>query len=527
MEKNALYQKIREVSQTIFSYCVARTSSQQDAEDLSQDILAEIIRSAPNLRDDHAFYAFMWSVAGNVWKQWCRKKHQRKECSLPEEFPCADADPLGALEADEDIFLLRREMSFLSHKYRCAAVLYYLEGKPCTEIANVLSLSESMVKYLLFKARKILKEGMEMVRNYGEQSYHPKQLTLMYMGEGPNHFSDQINSSQIRQNIVWSCYNDSLTEEQIALQIGISLPYIESDIQKLTEMELLQKNGNRYSTNIILVSDTCKEEISKEISPLQEALAQSLYENLLEREDAVRSIGFYGSEMSRNTYLWQMACIVLATAFERFQERTVASPQKLPLTAFEEHALIWGEESYTGGFNICSIDSHDGLDGAHIQFMDWVSKSKGHHMDFYGKIWISRLYTRLARGLLPQQNEYEQELIADLVRKGYVIQDGTKLRVTVPVYTSKEFEKLLDVLRPVIDNVGGYFKPIVAVLERVLREHAPIHLKKQIRPIACMQLFESAVYAPVSLLCYNGWLSTDWDAAGTNEMPTTYIVLAD
>ena len=69
-----LQEKIAEVSKTIFSYCMAKTPTREEAEDLSQDILLELIRSAEKIRDDRAFYAFMWGVAGNVYQQWYRTK---------------------------------------------------------------------------------------------------------------------------------------------------------------------------------------------------------------------------------------------------------------------------------------------------------------------------------------------------------------------------------------------------------------------------------------------------------------------
>lgn len=77
MDENWLHEKIDEISRTIYSYCRAKTPSQQDAEDLSQDILLELMKSVDNIRNDKAFYAFMWGVAGNVYKQWCRKKQKK------------------------------------------------------------------------------------------------------------------------------------------------------------------------------------------------------------------------------------------------------------------------------------------------------------------------------------------------------------------------------------------------------------------------------------------------------------------
>ena len=90
MTETELHEKITEVSRTIFSYCMAKTPTREEAEDLSQDILLALLRSAENIRDDRAFYAFMWGVAGNVYKQWYRKKLQNNTCELTDDIPAED-----------------------------------------------------------------------------------------------------------------------------------------------------------------------------------------------------------------------------------------------------------------------------------------------------------------------------------------------------------------------------------------------------------------------------------------------------
>ena len=86
MEKQELDTKIADAAKTILSYCTARTPNAFDAEDLAQDIILEIYKSADNIRDANAFYGFMWAVAGNVYKQWCKKRARSKECELTENL---------------------------------------------------------------------------------------------------------------------------------------------------------------------------------------------------------------------------------------------------------------------------------------------------------------------------------------------------------------------------------------------------------------------------------------------------------
>ena len=71
-----------------------------------------------------------------------------------------------------------------------------------------------------------------MERNLGELSYNPKTLIAMYSGQGPNQFW-QFMQSKIRQNIVNACYNDALTVQQISLETGIPLPYLDDEIKAL------------------------------------------------------------------------------------------------------------------------------------------------------------------------------------------------------------------------------------------------------------------------------------------------------
>ena len=106
MEKQDLDLKITEAARVIRSYCIARTSSQMEAEDLAQDIILEIYKSAANIRSSEAFYGFMWSVAGNVYRQWAKRKARRKECELVESaceqvWPEDAPEDVGETESDE------------------------------------------------------------------------------------------------------------------------------------------------------------------------------------------------------------------------------------------------------------------------------------------------------------------------------------------------------------------------------------------------------------------------------------------
>lgn len=523
MNEMQLNEKIGEVSKTIFSYSMARTRSREEAEDLSQEILLELVKSAGNIRDDKAFYGFIWALAGNVYKQWLRKKHKAEtlelaENVLTEDLPNQEQDP------SEDFILLRRELTLLCEKYRKATVLYYVEEKSCFEIARILSISESMVKYLLFKSRKVLKEGMNMERTLGVLSYNPKNLIPLYSGEGPNNFH-AFMKSKIRQNVLSACYNDALTEQQISLETGVPLPYLEEEISALLEKKILLKEGKRYKANVIVIDTRCGKEIAEKAALYHEKIAKAMETFIDEHLEAFKAIGFRGCDFSENTLRWQLAALIFRViTFGDFEKEQTAA--RAPITAWGERAYLWCKEENEENVLDKYIFSYSGMkdrQGASLFFFDCRTGGKGDHHDFYGNERFINILCDVARGNTAHFGEYDLEAVAEMVKKGYVIKKDGCLVTTLPVFNGKQYEKALLLAEEFVRT------ELVVLLEElkegtlhILMEHTPAHLQEQVPAIAKMDTFEHSVCAPGKLLMAHRYLQTTYHPL---EMPTTFIVL--
>jgi len=103
----------------LFSYCRARTGSKEEAEDLSQDIILELLKTRENLRDDKAFYGFMWAVAGNVYKNWCKKR--AKNTALGGANCDCDMEKVHSIWNAVDGNLLAQNILFACYNDRCNA----------------------------------------------------------------------------------------------------------------------------------------------------------------------------------------------------------------------------------------------------------------------------------------------------------------------------------------------------------------------------------------------------------------------
>ena len=516
MNEIAYQEKIAEVSKTIYSYCLSKTSTREDAEDLSQDILLELTKSVKNIRNENAFYAFMWGVAGNVYKQWYRKKLKNNTCELSEDIPSEDQ---LSEDDSERLYLLRRELTLLSEKYRKATILYYIEGRSCSEISDLLAISESMVKYLLFKSRKILKEGMNMERNLGELSYNPKTLIPMYSGQGPNQFW-QFMQSKIKQNIVCACYNDSLTVQQISLETGIPLPYLDDEIKEMTEKKILVHDGRRYSANVVIINRECTEEICRKVSGKYDAIAKLIIEFVDSCMEEYVKLGFYGADFSENTLRWQLSTIMWRM-IRGYAFKNVGNSEK---TGWGEHADIWLKEDSgdmtAPTFNYCTVESKR---GDTVWFFDYLPALKGDHYDFYGNRRKIDLLCDIADGNADNLNEYDLETIAEMVRDGYVISENGGFRVAMPIYSKAQYSELMAKAEQFMKNrMGELIETIDNVSEHVIGEHTPSRLKESVARISGQDRFYHTVCAPAKKMLDMKYLSTSYDPL---EMPTTYIVL--
>ncbi len=523
MNKDELDLKVTQIAKSILSYCITRTSNQFDAEDLAQDIIVEIYKSAPNLKDDNAFYGFMWAVAGNVYKQWCKTKAKASFCELDESVNLTEPDEFDIDDNSSDISLLRRELTLLSEKYRKAVILYYIKNKSCREISESLSVSESMVKYLLFKSRQILKEGMNMERNYGQQSYNPKGLKLLFWGNNTNRYTN-LCDSKISQNILFACYNDKLTEEQISLEIGVALPYMEDKLRELCEYGLIKTDGKKYYTNITIFTNDFANEVSIKTSPFRKSAADLLVKAVEENESRIRTIGFRGYDMNKNSLAW----LIVSHSLFRAVIEEVENRVKLNFSEdkFGCNCYVWGVEeserkSALSPF-LFGITRTQNNNGDKIEFMDFPINGEIMHEYCFSRQNVTNIILDIANDNTENFSQNDMTVIAEIIKKGYVVSDASGLRVNLPVFTKEQLDLFNEILEPTVQELADNSIILIDTIAKILKNHIPVHLKSIVKDMAYFRLLEDAVAATIAELTERRFL-LPYSADAIH--PTNYIVL--
>ncbi len=268
----------------IFYFCLKKTGNHYEAEDLTQDIALQIITSLHSGTIPTSFSGWVWQIARNRYSVWAKAKHNRNESVTDSDISDYEIEDksknmLDEMICAEQMALLRRELAFIKRDYRNIVITYYTESKNVSEIAESLSLSVNTVKSRLLRAREILKEGMNMAREFGKLSYNPENIAFVMNGMiGKSGEPWNYISRLLCKNILLAAYRFPSTAEELAMEVGVALPYMEEELSELVEATLMKKNGNKYETNIFIVSKEAQNKIYAHLRSITPELTKAVIE---------------------------------------------------------------------------------------------------------------------------------------------------------------------------------------------------------------------------------------------------------
>ena len=296
---------ISENMRTLYLWSLHKTSDPYKAEDLCSDIILAVLKSAPNLKCDDAFFGFVWKVAANTYKHYLRKNSGHISAELDEEIPDGSDFEDDLCEKEQEN-ILRRELAFLSEKYRLCTVAYYYERMPIKDIAEKYGLTAQTVKFNLFQSRKILKEGIAMERQFGEKSFNPQPFKFMAISMGDNN-DEFINLFQrkIPGQILLSAYQEPQTIEQLSVELGVASVYLEDEVRTLEKYGFIVKRGEKkYQTNLLIFSKEYFDEMFGMLDKKYSAELRRILDSVRAKLPELRRIGFAGCDLSDDLLLW-------------------------------------------------------------------------------------------------------------------------------------------------------------------------------------------------------------------------------
>lgn len=164
-DKNQFIALIRENSGIIYKICNSYCHNKDDREDLAQEIIYQLWKSAGSFNNNYKFSTWMYRVALNVAiSHYRRQQKDASVAAMGSELKNIEA-PSEETEKEENLKRLEQFISELKELDR-ALMLLYLESKSYTEIAEILGISETNVATKISRIREKLKNRFHTLNNH-------------------------------------------------------------------------------------------------------------------------------------------------------------------------------------------------------------------------------------------------------------------------------------------------------------------------------------------------------------------------
>jgi RNA polymerase sigma-70 factor, ECF subfamily len=151
---------VQRYERQIYNFVYRMMGNADDAYDLTQDCFVRAYKNLGNTTPDLNISAWLHRIASNAcldvlrrrqrirWLPWDPIKHDHML-----EAHASD-DPMRTSEARETSHAVQGVLDQMSPRNRLALVLREYEGLSCEEIGDVMGLSRSAVKSILFRGRE-------------------------------------------------------------------------------------------------------------------------------------------------------------------------------------------------------------------------------------------------------------------------------------------------------------------------------------------------------------------------------------
>ncbi len=468
----------------IFYFCLKKTSNSADAEDMTQDIALNVISALNKGTVPESFSAWVWRIARNRYSLWVSEK-QKKTASVTGsdvgDYEICDksASILDEMIHSEDISLLRRELAFIKSDYRDIVIAYYINARSVNDIANNLSLSENAVRQRLCRARITLKEGMNMAREFGKRSYNPEEVSFSSSGNQPSGLPFSVVGRKIPQNILLHASNNPSTAEELSIELGIALPYMEEEIEILRNATLLEKSGDKYVTNFFILDRDCQMDIYNVMRSGSKERSKLIAEFINEEFSNIRALGIARDHIDDNAIRWWLVPHIVDICID--DSLNIHANYKPPVRANGE---TWG---FVGYENItlpeATVMGHNGYGNGESMF--WTYKFSDFNLwDQCGEMTDSDQAILLAQCIKNNRNissltNIEKDIWKKINGK-YAHEDNFgNIVPDILIVTRENMKKLHELLKnhknyaPIIESFNKAEQKIMSILKRY--SHTVLH----------------------------------------------------
>lgn len=464
----------------IFQFALGKTFSEDEAEELTQEILINAITFLDRLREEEKFEPWLWALATNTARGFRRGKSKQRAMFVYNAPLELREEPFEE-DSDEELYaLLREKIAGLSKIYREIVIFHYYDGLSVKEIAKKLGVPQGTVTWRLSEARnKLKKECGTML----ETALKPITMRIDIYGGGnygkTQPFPDVYINDALSQNILYHCYESPKGIEELAKLCGVPAYYIEERVENLVDKcAVIQPVKGKYQTDFIIWMDKygkyCEENARKAMMPIMDRLVEAL-EKLYKRAEAMDFYRAGKSEEELKFLYGVMAFDYLGGKYKWMDYPRI--PMNYDGNCWRYLANMESGKYHRTDIGVQCCSNHSDLsvsrpEGACLHIV-YSIRGFGWRMMMYDT------YINACHDILLTGQTKEPGTAAEIIQEGYMKRsENGELRVLVPAITIEQKKRFDAIVEELFEPL---MKEYVAIVEKFIASYKklfPKHLEE-------------------------------------------------
>lgn len=144
----------------VYQYFYYRTGERASAEDLTSQLFLAVYRALPRYQHRGRFAAWLFTIARNLFKEYCRKERREVPLEVAQQVESA-ADPAAEVAHADEIQRLAGLIRSLPDGEQELIRLRYVAGLGFADMAAALNRREQAVKKALYRLQARLQSLLE------------------------------------------------------------------------------------------------------------------------------------------------------------------------------------------------------------------------------------------------------------------------------------------------------------------------------------------------------------------------------
>lgn len=345
-----------------------------------------------------------------------------------------------------------------------------------------------------------------MSRELGEKSYNPGTFRMDYWGNGDDSCYWQLFKRKLPGNILLSAYHTPVTIQELSIELGVAVVYLEDELELLMSHELIKKAGNKYQTNIVIFTDDYEKEVAAKIKSVYQKAAEQFSHRLSELLPALAALEFKGNDYDCNRLKWTFANLTMVFALNLSdgigRKRFGAYP---PLSN--------GSCGFVFGYDNDYQNHHfHGIYG-HCENKDHTAyfSVENYQMIAACQLWEPGNWDQsveaMCDAILEKPADPNNDMLIKLIRQGFISSHNGKLSAEFPVFPADMFDSTIwQLLKPLAEDVCDCILKICDIAGKSLKNFIPKFLLEQGRQLAFIHYQMESIAFIMETMAERNWL---------------------